>query len=250
MNLLALKHCILKHEVEKPHGIDILRHLTVRHFEDWTHNLDYYNKMQTYLNNILILAVGRDRHVYFNWKTWKWSYTKQNEDDQHYTHSSGRCDSKGKLTIDIYNPGKITSKHTTPQHGAVFAIWIYFEEHPRDFHHPDRDMYFELDIFETEPSDTDRRVKGLIFTSFLGEQHEGSRLETVWFKKELKGIHYTELEWDGNGNFTWRLDGVVMKKKHIDLPPNIEPYVIYSLGTKQDVLSQGTVYWSIYTPMV
>ena len=246
INLKGIKHWIFAQPQAKPNGIKLLSKLTRREFNPWGPDKDYYLKSRAeYTADGLKLSVGPDKTVYFDWNNWKWSYEQMNDDDQIYTCSSGRADTKDKQVIDIYKPGRIISKTTTPQDGAVLSIWLYFEEHPWDPHKPDRDCYFELDIFEMEPS-WPTKAAGMIFTDWLGHHHYDSHGKTTRMNRKLEGWHYPELSWDGQGRFTWKLDGVVMKRKHVKLPPKIKPYVIYSFYTKHKVTSEGIINWSIY----
>jgi len=250
MNLLALKHCLFKNDdIDEPqNGINLLKNLNVRHFERWGHNLDYHIKSKTILkNNKLVLTASKDKTVYFNWDKWDWLYEPKEGYDQVYNYSSGRCDTKDKVTLDLYKAGKIISKHTTPQDvGVVLSIWIYFEEHPKDKHKPKRDMYFEIDTFETEPALRSHPL-GLIFTSYLGTKSANAKRKTTWLKSSINGTHVTELSWDGNGRFVWKLDGVVVKRDKMKLPEGIKPYVIYSLGINEEMrYVEGQVLWSKY----
>jgi len=261
---LALKHSIFGKRIisEPKNGIDLLRNLNKRHFERWGGNNDYYTRDDSiFAGTGLLISAHPNKNTYFNRKLWKWSYDPKDEKftdkdgrflgyDNKYTHSSGRCDTKDKVVIDVYKPGRIISKCTIPQEGPVAAIWIYFEEHPQDRHHPDRDVYFELDIFESEPRKPESvdSKKGVIFTHWLGKYMSDAAHKTIWMFKRFSSTHYPELTWDGKGTFTWKLDGVCMKKVKLELPDNLEPYVIYSLGVATDltVNSKFSVDWSRY----
>lgn len=247
---LAIKFMLFRRKIKKPDGINLLENLNIRNFERWSENNDYYTDYDVTLNNNLKLVAHPDTTVYFNWDTWDWSYEQKSGYTQKYTHSSGRCDTQDKVTIDVYKPGRIVSKCTTPQEGAVSAIWIYFEEHPHDAHSPDRDVYFELDIYETEPRKPEDRgsIKAAIFTHWLGKYQADASHQGVWLNKRLKGYHYPELSWDGKGNFVWKLDGVTVKKVSLNLPVDLKPYVIYTLGVASDLVtnSNSVVEWSVY----
>jgi hypothetical protein len=260
---LALKHSIFGRRQRKPYGVDLLSNLNYRHFERWSKTNDYKNKEDAFRRgDVLTLIAHTNKNVLFNWNTWDWKYEPRTLLEkmrlhregytQKYTHSAGRCDTKDKVIIDVYKPGRIISKCTIPQEGAVSAIWVYFEEHPKDSHHPDRDVYFELDIFESEPrkpESTESR-DGLIFTHWLGKYQSDAIKETIWMFKTLTKdkFYYPELKWDGKGNFIWKLDGVTMKKVSLNLPTKMKPYVIYSLGVASDleIKSRSLCEWSIY----
>jgi hypothetical protein len=235
-----LRHCLLKRAIPEPDGIDLFSG-DVIHEEHWMKNMDYFDAycVESLPKGVRLRAIHLQNPVYFDWKTWSVK-DKFDPSYQRYDYMSGRIDFVG---IDLYKPGRLICMAQIPQDGGVFGFWVY-EEH--DLVNSDRELYFELDIIESEPS-RPGHSKGAIFTDWNGRTQQEANRNTKWLRGDLCGWHYPELIWDGMGGFIWRLDGVRMKSRHLDVPKDLNPKVIFTLGVPHPIeYSEVTIKWAKY----
>jgi len=228
-------------------------------YSEWdASNLQLHRKeaIRTTGNTITIEAINLHRTVqYFDFNTWtSWGAVTIPMDlvgrpgVVGYNHQSGWIDTKAIKTFDIYKPGRIVCECTLPQGKAVPAIWLFFAERPGDPHKPKRSVYFEIDIFETGPS---RHIdKNVVF--FSAHQGTGATREekTLFSSTRVLGkfddgaFHYPEVEWNGRGLWTWRLNGVTVKRLRFQQEPDLKPYLIMSLQVTRPIL-EGVATWQI-----
>lgn len=209
-------------------GKDMISDSTPIHLNRWNRgNLDYIVKtmVSTDRDYKMLSAMRATDPMFYCWENYKYSNEPfENCDDQtQYVFVSGRIESQ--TPIDIYKPGRIVSRIQIPErfNGAVRALWLYFEDHEG------RDVYFEIDIFEFMPP-------GFVFSVHVGEHAPPDCWSSRSFLKiPNSGWYYPELIWNGFGRFIWKLDGVTMKAKTFELPPDVQPVLIHSIGVRSPI---------------
>ena len=128
-------------------------------------------------------------------------------------------------------------KTSLPQYGCASG-WLYYSENAEDFGkewilpidraEKPREVYFEIDIFET-------------FTHWLGQRismsgHYGTQTNRSMISQSIVGKfpdkHYLEIRWDGFGNWTWYVDSVKIYTAKLPHPPTnvgrIYPYLKFT----------------------
>jgi hypothetical protein len=110
-------------------------------------------------------------------------------------------------------------------------VWIYLSQNKGDFEKEwmlpidktiPRDFYFEIDLFETFREALGTRIA---FSGHYGTQDDRLAKTDGILSSFGDEIHSCQVLWDGVGNWTWILDGVVLKKAFIPQPENIFPYI-------------------------
>jgi hypothetical protein len=165
--------------------------------------------------------------VYNKYKT---EYPNGPEPKVKWKYKSTACNSYDKFRIDIYKPGRIVVKSTLPKYGCV-SPWIYMSMNKGDFTNPyllpidkptePREYYFEIDMYETFFEHNDKQR--IAFSGHYGTQ-QNREMKTLSIKGDFDMYHFSEVKWDGKGNWTWLLDSVVLYKTFIPQPKNIAPF--------------------------
>lgn len=170
-----------------------------------------------------------------------------------WRYKSTACNSYNKFRINIYKPGRIVVKCTLPEYGCA-SPWMYLSMNKGDFGNPyilpidrplePRDFYFEIDMFETFH---ERKHQRLGFSGHYGTQSD-RKMKTTSITGKFNDYHFSEVRWDGKGNWTWLLDSVVIHKKFIPQPENINPYFLFTLiiwAGDNIPASLDTIYWKV-----
>jgi len=124
---------------------------------------------------------------------------------------SGRIDTLGKVTIDMGKPGKIEFKYRLDNGTGLWpAIWMY----PTNPQFGGWSASGELDLLEIwrKPDNSNPRFNNnpsyhlwfggtAPYNAFLGGNPTASG--------PRDGSHVVEFEWDGQGTFVWKLDGLI-----------------------------------------
>jgi len=157
-----------------------------------------------------------------------------------WNYSSMACNSQNQYRFDIYHPGRIVVRCSVPLVGCASA-WLYYAENKGDFGKPfwpildrpknPREVYFEIDIFETFRELIFRLYLGtrVSFTGHWGTQQNRPHATTgilISVDDPLE-LHWFEVEWDGLGKWTWYMDTVKVFSATIPLPDceRIFPYL-------------------------
>lgn len=172
---------------------------------------------------------------------WEWiaqckAYGQTNTRIQHnWTYKSTACHSHDKFRLDIYKPGRIVVKSTLPKLGCA-SVWLYSSENPGDFGKEwipqidragiPKDYYFEIDIFETFRNWTGQRIG---MAGHYGDTQKNRKMKNESVCGKFSGYHYPEIRWDGNGNWEWFLNNVLIHTEYIPFPDpklyKIYPYL-------------------------
>jgi hypothetical protein len=156
-----------------------------------------------------------------------------------WNYSSMACNSRSQFRFDIYKPGRAIVRCSVPVVGCASA-WMYYSENKGDFGKEwildidkpkaPREVYFEVDIFETFRELVFRQYLGtrMSFTGHWGTQKERPHTTTgilIGVDDPLE-LHWFEVEWDGTGKWTWYMDTVKVFSAIIPLPTceKIFPY--------------------------
>lgn len=154
-----------------------------------------------------------------------------------WVYWSMACNSFDKFRIDIYHPGRIVSKCTFPKYSWP-SIWFYLSMNKSDWSKDllpiDKqhlgEFYFEIDTFELQMNPDQA-----MFTGHYGTQTDRRMKASHLYWKWDNAWHYPEVRWDGQGNFTWYLDSVLVHRANIPLPAcGAYPYLKLTLAMAGD----------------
>ncbi len=189
---------------------------------------------------------------YSNWGTPKYEWV----------YKSMACNTYDKFRLDIYKPGRIVVQCDLPKY-AWASPWLYLSQNKGDFNNPDlpaidktvpREFYFEIDMLETGMN-----PQSQLFTGHYGIQtNRKMKSSHLYWCDSLNEIpitgllfafqkHCIEVVWDGNGNWTWLLDSVVVHRAFIPQPvEKIFPYFMFTLSMWEDYPDiQYPVQWKV-----
>ena len=163
------------------------------------------------------------------------------------------CNSYTKFRLDIYKPGRMITKCNLPKYTWA-ASWLYQSMNKGDFSKPwllpiDKpsepcDYYFEIDSFENMMNKNNMKM---VFTGHYGTQTDRKMKSSSICWNDDNKMHYSEIVWDGTGNWTWLLDSVVVHKAFIPQPiEKIYPYLYLTLGMCDDYTDlQYPIMWKV-----
>ena len=169
-----------------------------------------------------------------------------------WDYNSMACNSYNQFRIDIYSPGRIVVKSTLPKYGWC-APWIYCSQNAGDYVKPwllpidkspsgPREYYFEIDMFENF-LDSMQRIS---FSGHYGTQTARKMNTRSVLGKFDTGLHFTEIVWDGKGNWTWLLNSVVVFKSFIPFPEEkIYPYFMLTMGLADTLPPSTPIEWKV-----
>jgi hypothetical protein len=172
-----------------------------------------------------------------------------------WVFESMACHSYNQFRVDINKPGRIVVKCNITKNGWP-SPWLYTSQNEGDINKPSmypidkiygpRNYYWEVDMFETFQDNS--------FTSRISTAgHYGTQLDRKMKSRSLtwpfdpEAMHYFEVVWDGNGNWMWLLDSVLIHDRFIPQPPDpIYPYFIMTLAaTTNERIDGGNVKWKV-----
>ena len=167
-----------------------------------------------------------------------------------WVYKSDACNSFNKFRIDIYKAGRMLAKCTLPKYTWA-SIWLYVSMNKGDFNKPllpidkplaPREYYFEIDLFETMMN-----PEHIAFSGHFGTQvQRGLEANSIYWCDDDK-MHYVEVVWDGQGNWKWLIDSVVIQSTSIPQPTEpIYPYLLLTLAMPDDYPNiQYPVQWKV-----
>ena len=171
-----------------------------------------------------------------------------------WDYNSMACNSYSQFRIDIYSPGRMVVKSTIPKYGWC-APWIYCSQNAGDYVKPwllpidkspngPREYYFEIDMFENFISSLG--AQKIAFTGHWGTQAQRGMDSRSILKGYDSNFHYSEIIWDGQGNWTWLLDSIVIYKTSVLQPTEkIYPYFMLTMGLADTLPPVTPIEWKV-----
>uniref|UniRef100_A0A6M3KD72 Uncharacterized protein n=1 Tax=viral metagenome TaxID=1070528 RepID=A0A6M3KD72_9ZZZZ len=137
---------------------------------------------------------------------------------------SGAIISKGYF--DVLSEGRIIVPSNIPQGQVGMGIWLVDEWHEKD-KNTDRkgNYYFEADFPEAGKNFIQKHWC-LFFSMHDGLSINQRNLSVTKIHGRFDETVLNELEWDGEGNFTFSLDGIPLKHSFVELNPDVRPSLL------------------------
>jgi len=94
------------------------------------------------------------------------------------------------------------------------------------------EYYFEIDMYENFVNCPDQRIA---FSGHYGTQSD-RKMKTISICGSFDNSHYSEIKWDGKGNWIWLLNNIIVHKAFIPQPTEkIYPFFMLTLGLNEEV---------------
>lgn len=148
--------------------------------------------------------------------------------------------------VNVHKPGRLSMFSEIVHKGINPSLWLFDEWHGSDGNDElgrAGNNYFEVDVVESGPCAIQNK-QCVFFSAHWGKSSSSRKMKNDFVRGDYSNRpHYYEVQWDGEGNFVWLMDGVCVFEKKIVLHPDVAPKILVTLGVTEDI--KNKVVWRI-----